>query len=100
MPVDVYYSAGRDAKTVTPVQLAEEISKAGFPSAIEPEPETTNMFRIVLEPLQSTLVLSIEGGSIVFVTFEASPVDDQFIELNEAVEKVMNSLGFNEEEAY
>jgi len=93
MPVDVYYSPGESAQSTTVQDLAHQISLAGFPCFIEPEAD--GIHRIVLEPLNSSLVVSVDKNIVTFVTFEGSLVDESGPDLAEAVDQIMTAIGFS-----
>jgi hypothetical protein len=91
MPVEVYYAPIIEAATITLDDLLKELTAAGLPCKVEPE--SAEIFWVVLDDHESTLLASVNGGHLVFGTFEYSLEDDTTV--MDKVNEVMLKSGYS-----
>jgi hypothetical protein len=71
--------------------LLKELSAAGLPCEVEPESE--DMFWVLLDHHESTLLASVKDGRFVFATFACSLNDDTTV--IDKVDEVMLNAGYS-----
>jgi hypothetical protein len=92
---EIYYCRTKTAPRLTLSAVADRFRAAGLQCSVEPEAE--KMFWLDLSPLESNLLASVEDdGSLVFATFNFVSKDPASVA--EAVEQVMQSIGFSADE--
>jgi hypothetical protein len=74
MPIELYYAPINEAAAIPIDELLKELTAAGLPCKVEPESE--DMFWVLLDGHESTLLASVRDGLFVFATFAGSLKDD------------------------
>lgn len=91
MPIELYYAPIDEAATIPLDELMKELTAAGLPCNVEPESE--DMFWVLLDGHESMLLASVRDGHIVFATFACSLKDDTTI--MDKVDGVMLKAGYS-----
>lgn len=74
MPIELYYAPINETDTILLDELLKELTAAGLPCKVEPDSE--EMFWVLLDGHESTLLATVRDGHCVFATFAYS-LDDE-----------------------
>jgi hypothetical protein len=77
MAIELYYAPINEAATIPFDELLKELTAAGLPCKVELESE--DMFWVLLDGHESSLLASVRDGHLVFATFGVSLKDDTTI---------------------
>lgn len=91
MPIELYYAPINEVATIPLDELLEELTGAGLPCKVEPESE--DMFWVLLDGHESTLLASVRDGRFVFATFAYSLNDDTTV--MDKLDGVMLKAGYS-----
>ena len=91
MPIELYYAPINEAATIPLDELLKELTAAGLPCKVEPESE--DMFWVLLDGHESTLLASVKDGHFVFATFAGSLKDDTTV--MDKLDVVMLKAGYS-----
>ncbi len=91
MSIELHYAPTNEAATISLDELLDELTAAGLPCKVEPESE--DMFWILLDGHESTLLASVKDGRFVFATIAYSLNDDTTV--MDRLDAVMLKAGYS-----